>query len=96
MKEKSSLAVYINCSGQGILALLIEYDDDVEAGILNIESDADNTARQRIPITKAWPKLFMGRKKNTSKNHAAVHAPEETKNWRNKHQQHSPVNKADQ
>ena len=63
MKEKSSLAVYINCSGQGILALLIEYDDDVEAGILNIESDADNTARQRIPITKAWPKLFMGRKK---------------------------------
>ena len=49
---------------------------NVEAGILNIESDADNTARQRIPITKAWPKLFMGRKKTPPKNHAAVHAPQ--------------------
>jgi len=66
MKKKSSLAVYINCSGQWILALLIEYDDDAETGVLNIESDADKMAPQRAPTTKAWPKLFMGRKQNAS------------------------------
>ena len=33
-------------------ALLIEYNDGAETGVLNIESDADNMARQRIPITR--------------------------------------------
>ena len=64
MQIKSGLAVYPNCSDPGILALLIEYHGDVETGILDIESDADNMACQGIPITKGWPKLFMGKKKH--------------------------------
>ena len=94
MQIKSGLAVYPNCSDPGILALLIEYHGDVETGILDIESDADNMACQGIPITKGWPKLFMG-KKNTSKTHAAVPAPRE-KNLKKKTPVTFPVNKTDQ
>ena len=67
----------------------IEYHDDewwCWTGLLNIESNADKMAPQRASTTKSWPKLLMGRKKSTSKNHVAVPALEGKKTWRKKHQ----------
>ena len=91
MKKKNSWQSILI---EGILALLIEY---VEAGILNIESDADNMARQRIPITKAGQNFSWEEKKHLPKIMPQFPATRGKKNWRKKHQQYplstKPTNK---